>query len=197
MEAICSSEMSGSLQITRYFNSEDFTRTTLRNWNQTPLKVYEGLISLWLYKENNKLRDWKNVFTLHIPPWDPHTYDFVVLTSLTHPRKIVLVLLQIAKAKDLSTPLRSSFCGLKNLIFIIKSVIKCNEFRRDENVISIQIIEAVRIFKCLGITASNMDNEIDTFNEMPLSLGTHIITSDNGKCIEGRFRKVLLNMHFS
>jgi hypothetical protein len=32
-------------------------------------KEYEGgeLISLWLYKENN-LQDWKNVFTLHIPP---------------------------------------------------------------------------------------------------------------------------------
>jgi hypothetical protein len=56
-----------------------------------------GLISLWLYKENNKLRDWKNIFTLHIPPWAPHTYDFVVLTSLTHPRKILLVVLQIGK----------------------------------------------------------------------------------------------------
>jgi hypothetical protein len=44
-----------------------------------------GLISLGLYKEN-KLRDWKNVFTLHIPPWAPYTYDFVVATSLTHPR---------------------------------------------------------------------------------------------------------------
>jgi hypothetical protein len=30
-------------------------------------------------------------------PWDAHTYDFVVLTSLTHPRKIILVLLQIEK----------------------------------------------------------------------------------------------------
>jgi hypothetical protein len=42
---------------------------------------------------------------LHIP------YDFVVLTSLTYPRKIVLVVLQIGKwkigeAKDLSAPLR-------------------------------------------------------------------------------------------
>jgi hypothetical protein len=37
-----------------------------------------------------------------IPPSAPHTYDFVVLTSLTHPRKILLVLLQIGKAKDLS-----------------------------------------------------------------------------------------------
>jgi hypothetical protein len=27
-----------------------------------------GLISLWRYKENNKLWDLKNVFTLHIPP---------------------------------------------------------------------------------------------------------------------------------
>jgi hypothetical protein len=35
-----------------------------------------------------------------------HTYDFVVLTSLTHPRKILLVVLQIGKAKDLSAPLR-------------------------------------------------------------------------------------------
>jgi hypothetical protein len=71
-----------------------------------------GLISLLLYKENNKLRDWKNVFTLHIPPWAPHTYGFVVLTSLTHPRKILLVVLQIGKlkignAKDLSAPLHT------------------------------------------------------------------------------------------
>jgi hypothetical protein len=39
----------------------------------------------------------KNVFTLHIPPSAPHTYDFVVLTSLTHPRKIILFMLQIGK----------------------------------------------------------------------------------------------------
>jgi hypothetical protein len=39
----------------------------------------------------------KNVFTLHIPPWAPYTYDFVVLTSLTHPRKIILVVLRIGK----------------------------------------------------------------------------------------------------
>jgi hypothetical protein len=32
--------------------------------------------------------------------------SFVVLTSLTHPRKILLVVLQIGKAKDLSAPLR-------------------------------------------------------------------------------------------
>jgi hypothetical protein len=72
--------------------------------------IWGGLISLWLYKESNKLRDWENVFTLHISPLAPHTYDFVVLTSLTHPRKILLVVLQIGKyeigiAKDLSAPL--------------------------------------------------------------------------------------------
>jgi hypothetical protein len=44
---------------------------------ETQAKLRGGLISLWLYKENNKLRDWKNVFTLHIPPWALHTYDFV------------------------------------------------------------------------------------------------------------------------
>jgi hypothetical protein len=47
--------------------------------------LYNGaLISLWLYNENKKLQDWKNVFTYS--PWAPHTYDFVVLTSLTHHR---------------------------------------------------------------------------------------------------------------
>jgi hypothetical protein len=67
-------------------------RTTFRT--ESP----RGLISLWFYKENNNLRDWKkNVFTLYIPPWTPHTYDFVVLISLTHPKKILLVLLQIEK----------------------------------------------------------------------------------------------------
>jgi hypothetical protein len=40
---------------------------------------------------------------LHIPPWAPHTYDFVVLA---HPRKILLLVLQIGKAKYLSAPLR-------------------------------------------------------------------------------------------
>jgi hypothetical protein len=78
-----------------------------------------GLISLWPYKENNKLRDWKNVFTLHIPPWAPHTYVFVVLTSLTHPRQILFVVLQlgkkeIGKAKDLSAPVRiPPYCNFR------------------------------------------------------------------------------------
>jgi hypothetical protein len=39
--------------------------------------ITRGLISLWLYKENNKLRDRKNVFTLHIPS-ELHT----LMTSL-------------------------------------------------------------------------------------------------------------------
>jgi hypothetical protein len=69
-----------------------------------------GLISLWLYKESNKLLDWKNVFTLHIPHWAPHTNDFVVLTSLTHPRKIIFLVLQTTRKwsrksrKLISTP---------------------------------------------------------------------------------------------
>jgi hypothetical protein len=61
----------------------------------TKTGIRGGLICLWLHKENKKLRDWTNLPTLHIPPWRPHTYDFVVLTSLTHSRKILLVLLQI------------------------------------------------------------------------------------------------------
>jgi hypothetical protein len=39
-----------------------------------------------------------------------HTHGFIVVTSLTHPRKIILVALQIEqevrKAKHLSAPLR-------------------------------------------------------------------------------------------
>jgi hypothetical protein len=64
------------------------------------------LISLYLYIESNKLRDCKKkLFTLHIPPWAAHTCDFAVLTSLTHPIRILLVVLQIrkiGKAKDLT-----------------------------------------------------------------------------------------------
>jgi hypothetical protein len=48
------------------------------------------------------------MYLLYIFPLSraPHTYGFVVLTSLTHPRKIFLVVLQIRKAKYLSAPLR-------------------------------------------------------------------------------------------
>jgi hypothetical protein len=42
----------------------------------------------------------------NIPSWSPQTYDFVDLTSLTRPRKILLVMLEVGKAKDLSAPLR-------------------------------------------------------------------------------------------
>jgi hypothetical protein len=81
-----------------------------------------GLISLWLYKENNKLRDWKNAFTLHIPLWPPHTYDFVVLTSLTHRRKILLVVLQIGKAKDLSAGLPVEIPSIVTLLYVTTCV---------------------------------------------------------------------------
>jgi hypothetical protein len=53
------------------------------------------------------------MYLLYIFPLSStHTYGFVVLTSLTHPRKILLVALQIGKwetgkAKDLSAPLRT------------------------------------------------------------------------------------------
>jgi hypothetical protein len=33
-----------------------------------------GLISLWLYRENNKLRDWKHIFTLRIPLSSTHLW---------------------------------------------------------------------------------------------------------------------------
>jgi hypothetical protein len=70
--------------------------------------------SLRLYKEENTLRDWKNVL---IHPWAPHTYDFIVLTS-THPRKILLVVLQTThrwnrkSQRFISTP-KHSLCFIE------------------------------------------------------------------------------------
>jgi hypothetical protein len=105
-----------SLQRHKYnFLTEDLTDNTKDIMTFTPYccqYVWGGLTILCLYKEN-KLQDWKNVFTLHIPPWAPHTYDFIVLTSLTHPRKILLVVLQIGKAKDLSGPLCMATTAVK------------------------------------------------------------------------------------
>jgi hypothetical protein len=71
-------------------------------------KTRRVLVSLWFYKENNNLRAWKKcIYSTYSPLRAPHTYDFVVLTSLPHPRKILLVVLQIGKARDLSAPLRT------------------------------------------------------------------------------------------
>jgi hypothetical protein len=45
------------------------------------------------YDKNNKLRDLKKIiYSTYSPLSYTQTYDFVVLTSLTHPRKIVLVI---------------------------------------------------------------------------------------------------------
>jgi hypothetical protein len=52
------------------------------------------------------------MYLLYIFPLSStHTYDFIVLTSLTHPRKILVVVLQIRKeeigrAEDLSAALQ-------------------------------------------------------------------------------------------
>jgi hypothetical protein len=50
---------------------------------------------------------------LHIPSWAPHTYGFIVLISLTHPRQIILVVLQTTprwnrkSQRLISTPLHT------------------------------------------------------------------------------------------
>jgi hypothetical protein len=87
--------------------------------------IRKGLISLWLYKENYKLWDWKKcICSTYSPTWAPHTYDFVVVTFLTHPRKILLVVLEIREAKDLSAPLRilCSACRVSvQVLFVLKA----------------------------------------------------------------------------
>jgi hypothetical protein len=59
--------------------------------NQTSWQVFGSI------KKTTSYGIGKNVFTLHIPPWAPHTYDFVVLTSLTNPSKKNSFVLQIGK----------------------------------------------------------------------------------------------------
>jgi hypothetical protein len=73
-------------------------RIQIRPWGPKPRMTV-------LARTSSNLLDW--TFTLHIPSWAPHTYNFVVLTSLTHLRKNILVVLEIGKAKDLSAPPRS------------------------------------------------------------------------------------------
>jgi hypothetical protein len=59
----------------------------LRTAFSLPYVYGRRLISLWRYKENNKLRDWKKYIYSTYSPWAPHIDEFVVLTSLTHPTK--------------------------------------------------------------------------------------------------------------
>jgi hypothetical protein len=55
--------------------------------------MYGWLISLWLYKGSNRLQDFIKIYLLYILPPELHTRDFVVLSPVTHPRKIPLVAL--------------------------------------------------------------------------------------------------------
>jgi hypothetical protein len=52
------------------------------------------------------------MYLLYIFPAEFHTFmTLLLLTFLTHSRKILLVVLQIGKAKDLSAPLRITVLG--------------------------------------------------------------------------------------
>jgi hypothetical protein len=63
-----------------------------------------GLIILWFYKGKTSYGIEK-MYLLYIFPLELHTH-FVVLISLTHSRKLPLVVVQIRKAKNLSAPIR-------------------------------------------------------------------------------------------
>jgi hypothetical protein len=58
----------------------------------------------------------KCIYSTHPPPRAPHTYDLVVLTSLTHPRKYLLLVLQIRKYEKPKT-----YQDLSYIIIIIIS----------------------------------------------------------------------------
>jgi hypothetical protein len=85
--------------------------------------IQGGLISLWLYKEKRNYGIENKYIYSTYSPWAPHTYDFVVLTSLSHPRKIVLFVLQrgkyeIREGKNLSAPLRIIVCWSMYIVYI-------------------------------------------------------------------------------
>jgi hypothetical protein len=84
-------------------------------------------ISLWLYKENNRLRDWKNVFALHISPlssthlwlrcsnfWIPFTKNCFDCAANR----------KIGKVKDLSAPLRiyTNLHEMNNIFIYVNNV---------------------------------------------------------------------------
>jgi hypothetical protein len=50
------------------------------------MRVGKWLINLWLYKENDKLWDLKDVFTVYIPPSAPYTL-MTLLFSFFNPCK--------------------------------------------------------------------------------------------------------------
>jgi hypothetical protein len=81
------------------------------------------LISFWLYKEHNNLRNWKNIFTLHIPPWAPHTYNFVVLTSSTQKGKILSVVVQTTRPQLIWPPQCSKISSLEVFLEVRKGVV--------------------------------------------------------------------------
>jgi hypothetical protein len=99
----------------------------------TRFEYTRGLIRLWLYKEN-KLWDPK-MYLLYIspPPRAPHTYYLVVLSSLKHPRKIILVVLQIGKTTCLSAVLRTQF-------HMLYKCLSCKTSRQQPSLASYQLL---------------------------------------------------------
>jgi hypothetical protein len=79
----------------------------------TYFSIYEGGANVFGIIKKTTSYVIKKMYLLYIFPLSAtHTYDFVALTSLTRPRKIILVVLQVrkcetGKAKDLSAPLCS------------------------------------------------------------------------------------------
>jgi hypothetical protein len=73
-----------------------------------PFVYMRWLISIWLYKKKQATGLKKYIFFTY-SPWAPHTYVFLVLTSLTHPEKFFWLCWKkgTGKAKDLSAPLRT------------------------------------------------------------------------------------------
>jgi hypothetical protein len=57
----------------------------------------KGADKSWTLWRKQQATELKKCTYFTYSPWAPHTYDFVVLTSLTYPRKILLVVLQIGK----------------------------------------------------------------------------------------------------
>jgi hypothetical protein len=86
--------------------------------------MYEaGLISLWLYKENNTIRDWK-IYLLYIFPLSSKLL-WLRCSNFFNPSKknsfACAANRKIGKAKDLSAPL----CSLRGTIQICTHILIC------------------------------------------------------------------------
>jgi hypothetical protein len=111
----------------------------------------------------SKPRDWKNVFTLYIFPLASHIYDFVVPTSLTHQRKIILVVLHHPCATNVAYSALEDFLPLRCVYVQLSN--KCNFIF----IVKFNVLYSLQIFSVLKIR-TYIYNTIHSYISLPQCL---------------------------